>query len=190
MPQAACAWYKGARLLGYAERGLSGSSDGERAEKSSEIGSNPVNRSECNKPRRVNGAPSICVTTHTGATSHMLRLLHGMESGLSLSFSHSCNAMLSHPPRYFFVVSSNHQNGLHRLASSYGVRKHCLNEVQELAVRMDQRRTASKPGCAKYGATPGIQSTMVPHTILCARKSKASFQAILELWTLSTSLES
>ncbi len=60
----------------------------------------------------------------------MLRLLHGMKSGLSLSFSHSCNAMLSHPPRYLFVVSSNHQNGLHRLTSSYGVRNHCLNEIQ------------------------------------------------------------
>ncbi len=60
----------------------------------------------------------------------MLRLLHGMKSGLSLSFSHSCKRHAVTPSLYFFVVSSNHQNGLHRLTSSYGVRNHCLNEIQ------------------------------------------------------------
>jgi hypothetical protein len=47
------------------KHGLSASGEFERAEKSSETGSDSVSISEFNNPRRVNGAPSICATTQT-----------------------------------------------------------------------------------------------------------------------------
>lgn len=49
--------------------GLSSSGNGERAEKSSERGSDSTSMSEFNRPRRVNGAPSICASTQTQSST-------------------------------------------------------------------------------------------------------------------------